>query len=409
MIFTKTQLHMHVLGGVPERRTGRRVLAVAAATVAVTAVAVPPAQAHGGRPSGPDIRVVATGLDNPRGIVLGEDGALYVAEAGRGAVDPATASCVDTTDPESGESVTNCFGRTGAVTRLSNGHQRRVVTGLPSVAGTDGTGAGGVTSVAVGEHGQLAGIVNCGCDPRNVGANQPAAAIRYAGHVLWMDAKHDRFSVGANVTAFELNNPDAGDPGSEFDSNPYALTWGRHGDLLVADAGGNDLLSVSKRGHISPVALFHAKLVDAPPFLGLPPGTQIPMQAVPNSITRGPDGAYYVGQLTGFPFPVGAANVYRIVPGHRPTVFASGFTNIIGVTFDHKGRLVVLEIATDSLLAENSPGALWVVDRHGHKTLVARDGLVTPGGVAVGRDGRAYVTNFGIFPGQGQVLSIRLP
>ncbi len=53
------------------------------------------------------------------------------------------------------------------------------------------------------------------------------------------------------------------------------------------------------------LAVFHARLVDAPPFLGLPPGTKIPMQAVPNSVVQGPDGAWYVGQLTGFPFPVG--------------------------------------------------------------------------------------------------------
>jgi hypothetical protein len=224
-----------------------------------------------------------------------------------------------------------------------------------------------------------------------------------------MDARHNRVSLGANVTAFELNNPDAADPGSAFDSNPYALTWGPHGSLVVADAGGNDLLSVNRRGGVSLLTVFPARFVTAPPFLGLPPGTQIPMQAVPNSLTRGPDGAYYVGQLTGFPFPVGAAKVYRFVPGHRPTVYASGFTNIIGVTFDRKGRLVVLEHATNSILDENSPGALWVVDRHGRRTLVARDGLVRPGGVAIGADGRAYVTNFGIFPGQGQVVSIRLP
>jgi hypothetical protein len=35
-------------------------------------------------------------------------------------------------------------------------------------------------------------------------------------------------------------------------------------------------------------------------------------------VVVGPDGAYYVSQLTGFPFPVGAANVYRVVPGSAP-------------------------------------------------------------------------------------------
>jgi hypothetical protein len=75
------------------------------------------------------------------------------------------------------------------------------------------------------------------------------------------------------------------------------------------------------------------------------------MQAVPTSVTVGPDGAYYVGQLTGFPFPVGGARVFRVVPGHRPRVFARGFTNIIDIAFDRRGRLHVLEIAANGILA----------------------------------------------------------
>jgi hypothetical protein len=388
----------------------RRALALTGTAAAVIALQAVPAQAHnGGNQPSNGLRVVASGLDNPRGITLGPDGALYVAEAGKGATDPAHASCLLTTDPESGEQVTNCYGRTSAITRISNGHQRRVVTGLPSVADASGVAAGGVTSVAINRWGQMAGIIGCGCDPRDVGATIPAAAVKYAGHVLWLYPRHDRFSIGPNVSRYELNNPDGADPGSAFDTNPYALTWGSHGNLVVADAGGNDVLSVSPHGYISLLGVLHATLVDAPPFLGLPPGTQIPLQAVPNSIVRGPDGAYYVGQLTGFPFLPGAASVWRIVPGHRPTRVASGFTNIIDVDFDRKGRLVVLEIATNGLLDDTSPGALWVVDKWGHKNLVARDGLVQPGGVAIGRDNRAYITNYSIFPGQGQVVSVRLP
>jgi hypothetical protein len=68
-------------------------------------------------------------------------------------------------------------------------------------------------------------------------------------------------------------------------------------------------------------------------------------------VAVGPDGAYYVGQLTGFPFPVGGARVFRVVPGHRPQVFARGFTNIIDIAFDRHGRLHVLEIASDGILA----------------------------------------------------------
>jgi hypothetical protein len=50
---------------------------------------------------------------------------------------------------------------------------------------------------------------------------------------------------------------------------------------------------------------------------------------VPNAVTIGPDGAYYVGQLTGFPFIPGAANVFRVpAGGGAPTPFLTGFTKV---------------------------------------------------------------------------------
>jgi hypothetical protein len=119
----------------------------------------------------------------------------------------------------------------------------------------------------------------------------------------------------------------------------------------VTDAGGNDLLKVDHKGRIKVVAVSPTRTVAAPPFPDLPP--EIDTQAVPTSVVKGPDGAYYVGQLTGLPFPPGGANVFRVVPGHAPKVYAGGFTNIIDIAFDKRGRLYVLEIATGGLL--NTP------------------------------------------------------
>jgi hypothetical protein len=68
---------------------------------------------------------------------------------------------------------------------------------------------------------------------------------------------------------------------------------------------------------------------------------------------------YYVGQLTGFPFPPGGANVWRVKPGHDPQVFKGGFTNIIDIAFDKRGRLYVLEIATGGLLNTLRTSSRW--------------------------------------------------
>ena len=67
--------------------------------------------------------VVMSGLDNPRGIAFGPQGALYVAEAGRGDIGENDGPCLHP------GAVQVCYGATGAVSRLWHGKQDRVATG----------------------------------------------------------------------------------------------------------------------------------------------------------------------------------------------------------------------------------------------------------------------------------------
>ena len=54
------------------------------------------------------------------------------------------------------------------------------------------------------------------------------------------------------------------------------------------------------------------------------------------------DGNFYVGTWIPYPlFDLGAANIYKITPGGHIAVVASGFTAILGVTFDEVGGLYV--------------------------------------------------------------------
>ncbi|MGH8064162.1 MAG: hypothetical protein ACRERE_02760 [Candidatus Entotheonellia bacterium] len=57
--------------------------------------------------------VIASGLDNPRGLAFGPEGALYVVEARRGGDGPCT--------PFDLFGDVACFGLTGAVTRIWGG------------------------------------------------------------------------------------------------------------------------------------------------------------------------------------------------------------------------------------------------------------------------------------------------
>ena len=105
------------------------------------------------------------------------------------------------------------------------------------------------------------------------------------------------------------------------------------------------------------------------------PGETVPSSAHDRDL--GPDGAFYVGQLTGFPFPLGAANVYR-VPSRRRHAgdLRDGFTKIIDIAFAPDGSLYVLQISAQGGLRRlAAPGALIRVSPDGttKTTIVARE------------------------------------
>jgi hypothetical protein len=339
-------------------------------------------------------QVIASGLANPRGLGFSSTGQLYVAEAGAGGDSDV---CVPAPEPPGS---TRCLGYTGAVSRVDTTGStppKRILKHLPSLAVEPGVGpAEGVFDLAFGPYGQMFILTGLGGDPaerRNLGK-----ASYFFGKVHWVGPFGVLVPVGDIVRHEQLRNP----AGGALDSNPYglaALLFRR----VVADAGGNSLVQALANGHTRTLAVFPDQLVPAPPFLGLPPGTQIPSQAVPTCVVEGPDGLLYVGQLTGFPFPVGGARIYRLPPeGGTPEVYATGFTNIIDIAFGHNGELYVLEIFKNGLLA-GPPGRLVKIASNGVRTTVA-DGLILPGGVAVGPDGAVYVTNFGTSATDGQVL-----
>lgn len=330
----------------------------------------------------PRVEVIAQGLKNPRGIAFGPNHALYVAEAGRGGDGPCVPGLFE------GET---CIGRTGAITRIWRGRQERVVRGLPSHAGAGGFAAIGPHDVAPISRGRL--YVTVGLFGPLDMRQQFGFKGRSLGRLLLANVDGDRRTV-ADLLRFETRANPAGGP---EESNPYGLLV--HGRTrLVADASANDLVAVGRNGQVRTVAVFRNRLVDFQ-------GQEIPMEPVPTTVVRGPDGAYYVGQLTGFPFPVGGARVYRVVPGERPEVYRRGFTNIADIAFGHDGSLYVLEMAHNSFLADNPEGALIRVAPNGRRSIVL-DGLTFPAGLAIGSRGKLYVTNCSVCPGGGEVLRI---
>jgi hypothetical protein len=386
------------------RRTRQRVTAVAtlSAGLPLLAATAAAASAESASPSGTGsgiLKVLASGLNNPRHLQV-HDGAVYVAEAGTGGNGPCAAG------PE-GE---QCVGRTGAIAKITERGVQRVMTGLSSAAGKDGSSAGGPADVAFAKGSLLALVQDTGIDAQG---NNPFGPLGGdAGHlVVRLDGPSGPNLPGPDFARYEAqNNPDKGagaDPSSgnePIDSDPYGIAPYQDG-FAVVDAAANDLLFVDAHGVISTLAVFPTKTVPAPPGMAPPGVTTIDVQAVPTSVRVGPDGALYVSELSIIP---GTAQVWRVVPGATPTVVAKGMTALSDLAFDRQGRLLVLSYAENSIIGPPSPGALLRVNGDGSATVLARDGLTQATGLAVDGDD-IYVTNHGSTAGAGEVLKLHEP
>lgn len=247
---------------------------------------------------------------------------------------------------------------------------------------------------------------------------------------------HGKTRLIADISGFEAEvNPDGG----IIDSNPYAVEQTPGGKALVVDAGGNSLLMVDRKGKMDWVATFPSQLAstanfknllgcpDAPPeiafYCDLPEA--LPAEAVPTSVVVGPDGAYYVGELTGFPGAVGISRVWRIEPGtlHAEcgispacSVVASGFTSVVDLTFGPDGTLYVLEMDEASFMAVElaffglpglaQGGTLNACSPvSGSCSEVATD-LDIPLAVAVDQHGMIFAAVQALIPGMAQVVTL---
>lgn len=377
----------------PPRRRGRRAVFAILAAGAVVACTATPALAQ-------SPQVVASGLDNPRGLTVGPGGDLFVAEAGKGG----SGACIVSGDG----SAPQCLGASGAITRVSptSGAKSAYAAGLASLAAQSGDtpqqDSTGPQDISF--HGKV-GYFTVGLGAAPADRDRLGSAGATLGGVFRVD-EDGHVSQIADLAAFEAaSDPDKAQPGSEgVNSNPYSVDATGQ-SLLVTDAGGNDVLRVTKNGSVRTVTVLPFFQALAPPFLGLPPGAQIPVQPVPTGIIRGSHGDDILGQLTGFPFPVGEARVFR-VRGHQISTEAAGFTNVVDVAKGRDGALFVLQIDTTGLAGPPSPGKLIRIDRDGTQTELAAGKLSEPTGVTVAKTGDVYVTNNGGSPTDGQILRI---
>ncbi|MBE8968233.1 ScyD/ScyE family protein [Nostocales cyanobacterium LEGE 12452] len=388
---------------------------------------------------------IVDGISNARGVSFGPDGSLYVAEPGIGGNGNCQPSPSTIFQPL-------CVGNSGSLVKVSpDGTKTRLLTNFQSVAeqpsGNQGAGIQDLQFDSLGNAYLLTGFAgypgNRDKETLKLGSKYPIPETQIKvfppsapDKVLNASNLAQLYKVDLNTGSLNsifdfgkyeiINNPD----GQDVVTNPYDLTIS--GDTAyVVDGGGNTAYKIKLDGSDSKAIAIPKKIASAsvlpsaPPGQELPPdlvellpglveqlpGGQVAIQSVPTGGAVGPDGALYVGEYTGFPYPENQSRIFRIGKDDKPEVFLDGFTHITDLTFDEKGNLLVLQFSDQSQLngdITNLPGSLIKVSPNGTRTtlVAAGQGLDSADGIDIGPDGKIYITNRGVGPENGQIVRV---
>jgi hypothetical protein len=373
------------------RRSGRPVgpslnfgtMALVSLAIIVLSLAAQAAPAYRGR-------LLTQGLANPRGLLV--DGPrLLVSEAGSGPQPGSSGSpCIT---PR--QHVVLCEGATGAIgawDRLT-GSYSRLITGLPSLAQSNGSEGTGIADLAWHDS-SLMGVFGLGANPGMPAVSQLSPLF---GQVVQIDLTSQVLTPRSNLAAYEkMNNPD-GDA-DDVNSNPYAIA-SFAGKLFATDAGGNTLLTIDPSAS-DPSGLFpitnnyvfpKVDVTLGPPFIPAPEPDKA--SAVPTGLTVDHlNRKLKIAELTGFPFEAGAASTFSLSTNATvPSQDATGFSMISDVAAGPDGSLYILEYA-NNFFQPVGGGSVWLIDPAGVRSQIIT-GLTQPTGLAVDPYGVLYVSN----------------
>ena len=342
--------------------------------------------------------VVADSLQQPRGLGFDNYGDLWFTEAGTGGTD----ACISFMGAQ------NCFGNTGKVSAVVAGQVYPLVTTLGSLStpqqdqsdGPNGiTFVNGIPNVVIGNGGPQSSVDGLG------------ALQNQTGVLLTADISNDQLGIKtvASLANFEYSKyPHIADPAGKpsAESNPFGITSVGQ-NVYVADGAGQTVTEVTPQGVVSLVGVMPNQDVVMPGVAGAA-ATTVHENSVPTGIIPAPDGnGVFVADYSGYPYVPGSSRVFRFQKGQTPTVVLSGFTNLIGLAAAPGGGGYGLQMYTNGSLSGDPSGSIVHVNAQGKEDKIACGGLIMPTGITTGSDGSIYVSNYGLIPGQGQVVKIQ--
>ena len=325
------------------------------------------------------VSVFSTGLNNPRGLKFGPDGYLYVAEGGVGGTNPA-GHCTQVPAPVGPYTGSNIGSRISRID--ATGTRTTFVDNLPSsqTSPAQGSFVSGVGDISFIGNTLYAVFAGAGCS--HGVPSIPNGVIRVNPDRTW--------KMIADLSAYQMSHPvktpDVGD--FEPDGTWYSMNdvWG---NLYAVEPNHGELDKVTPQGEIS-------RVIDISASQG---------HIVPTAMIFH-DGNFYVGNLGKFPI-AGNSSIFKITPGGAISVVATGFSTILGVTFDNVGGMYVLENTTGNPFPTPGTGDIIRIDPTGVR-LPLVTGLSLPTAMTFGPDGKLYVSNlgFGAPAGTGEILKI---